>query len=235
MAIYDVNGNQIPTGGGGAAKDTRSVLHQGWHTSQIEGNSKTAFIEAFNQGFTIVEADVDVTSDGIYVMSHDSVAGVTYAAWYAANTDRITFDQFLDIVKKTNINVYLDGKSGVAGSAGKTEVYNRVSQHGLLNNFSFFGTLETMYTIDATVRCLGSPGTLTKTWIDNARDGIPINTNYVNLTAEVAAYAIEKGHELEVYTLSTEGNFLACYNNFPQVTRWTTDNLSVDAVLAENL
>ena len=235
MAVYDVNGNVIDSGGGTyAQKDTRSVLHQGYHVG-CEGNSKTAFIQAYTNGFTNVEADVDVTSDGVMVMSHDSAANISYADWYAENNDRITFEEFLSIAKALDMHVYLDGKSGVAGSSGKQAVYSKVAEYGMLDNFIFSGTVATMYTIDPDVKCADGPGTLTTTWIDNAHEGIQIYTNYANITPEVAQYAIDKGFKLGLYTFSTAGNFLNCYKNIPQASLWTTDNLSVDAILANEV
>lgn len=232
MSAYDVNGNIVATNSSGAvSKDTRSILHQGWHTSTIAGNSKSAFVEAFNRGFTFVEADLNVTSDGYLVMSHDSTASITYADW-KTSSERMSFDEFLMLIKKTNLNVYLDGKAGAQSYL--QSIYDKIMGFDLLKNFTMIGTVKGIYSLDANTKFAYDPGNLGMDLSAYTESDI-IYTNYTNVTAEEAQNAIDNGFTLELYTLSTVGNFINCFNNIPMATRWCTDNISVDAVLSDNL
>ena len=79
MAIYDVNGNVIPTGGGAPSVvsddiNCKIIAHRGYHAS-VPQNTLAAFLAASDAGFTWVEIDVRKCADGIYVCAHDN--GVT--------------------------------------------------------------------------------------------------------------------------------------------------------------
>ena len=232
MAVYDINGNIIDSGGGGSAsKDTRSILHQGWHDSTVNGNSKSAFVHAYTRGFTWVEADINVTSDSYLVMSHDSTASVTYAQW-KTDSEHISFDEFLQIVKKTNLMVYLDGKSGAQDHL--QTIYDKIMGMDLLGNFVFIGTVSNMVNLDSRAKKAYDIGNL-GTDLSGYDNKYPLYCNYVNVTAEEAQNAIDNGFILQLYTISTTGNFLTCFNNLPQATMWCVDSFSVDALLAANL
>lgn len=231
MAIYDVNGNQIPTGGGWAAKDTRSVLHQGWHANGIAGNSKSAFIKAFENGFTYVEADLNITADYVLVMSHDSTSSINYTDWKVSD-EYISFDEFLEIIKKTNLQVYLDGKAGIQSYL--STAYDMIMGYSLLDNFTMIGTAKGIHSLDSNTKFAYDPATIPDD-LSGYTDSNIIYSNYVNATSAKAQNAIDNGFIVELYTLSTTGNFINCFNNVPQASRWCTDNISVDAVLAENL
>lgn len=75
MAIYDINGNVIDTGGGTASAidyDTimRGVNHRGYNTVAPE-NTLPAFKLSKINGFNYVETDVQFSSDSVGVIIHD--------------------------------------------------------------------------------------------------------------------------------------------------------------------
>lgn len=231
MAVYDISGNIISSGSSSESKDTRSILHQGWHTSNIEGNSKSAFVEAFNRGFTYVEADLNITSDAYLVMSHDSTANISYADW-KTSSERLSFDEFLQIIKKTNLQVYLDGKAGAQDY--RQTIYDKIMSMDLMNNFIMIGTAKALQVIDPDVNIAYDLGDLGMD-LSNYDTKYPLYCNYVNVTAEEAQNAIDNGFTLQLYTLSTTGNFLNCYASLPQATKWCVDSFSVDELLVENI
>lgn len=232
MAVYDVNGNIVSGGGGGgSSKDTRSILHQGWHTETIAGNSKSAFVEAYNRGFTYVEADLNVTSDSYLVMSHDSTSSVTYAQW-KVDDEHISFDEFLQIIKKTNLMVYLDGKAGAQDH--KQTIYDKIMGMDLLDNFIFMGTLYGILNLDERAKKVYDIGNLGMD-LSSYDNKYPLFCNYLNVTPEEAQNAIDNGFKLQLYTLSSPGHFMTCYGNLPQASMWGVDGFSVDALLADTL
>lgn len=234
MAVYDVDGNVISEGGSGgaSAKDTRSVLHMGWHTATIGANSKSAFVEAYNRGFTFAEADITPTTDNVLVMQHETVT-TTYTEWKGSSTEKLSFDEFLLLVKKLNLHIYLDGKAGAQDQL--QTIYNKIMGYDMLENFTFFGTVKGISSIDSNARVIYDLASLNNVDVSTYPSGCTFYVNYVNITSSDAQRAIASGRKIELYTLSTTGNFLNCFNNVPMATRWCTDNISVDDVLANNV
>ena len=85
MAIYDVNGNVIPTGGGGDVyvsnhsveiMKVHSINHRGYSDTAPE-NTIPAFKLSKTNGFDIVETDVLFTSDNVPVLLHDTTINRT--------------------------------------------------------------------------------------------------------------------------------------------------------------
>lgn len=52
----------------------RAFAHRGWHIDELDGleNSLSAFRRAADEGYRYLETDVQVTSDGVVVIHHDS-------------------------------------------------------------------------------------------------------------------------------------------------------------------
>lgn len=74
MAIYNVNGNIIPTGGSSESQQKfpwLNIAHKGTAPEQY-GNSIYAFNRSHTMGFDGVETDVRMTADNIVVLSHDA-------------------------------------------------------------------------------------------------------------------------------------------------------------------
>lgn len=124
MAIYDVNGNIIPTGGsGGTSKGISPVFFENQLIAHKGGNTGTAneianFEGAIANGYKMVECDVQFTSDKIPVLSHDasfSVGGVTYTIASNTYADLIavkptlaTLEELLILCKKNGVVVEID-------------------------------------------------------------------------------------------------------------------------------
>lgn len=84
MAIYDVNGNIIPTG---SANEPHlsvpwvSSMHRGYSSPTVHENTLEAFYRAYLSGAQWIEVDARLSSDGVYVSNHDAtvtVGGTTY-------------------------------------------------------------------------------------------------------------------------------------------------------------
>lgn len=228
--VYDVNGNVIATNARSGQIDRRTILHQGYHPQGVDGNSKSAFSLAYQNGFSIVEADVQRTTDGYFVMSHDSV-NTTLEEW-KTSSERITFEEFLQLIKKTNLEVYLDGKSYMGSY--KQNVYDLIKHYSIFNNFTFTGTLSGMRAIDDGARCAALIGNLEMD-LSGYSENTVLYCNYANVTQEEAQNAIDNGFVLELYTIAREAVLIDCFNNLPQASRWCTDNISVNAVLQNAL
>lgn len=85
MAIYDVNGNVISSGGGSDAPHLSvpwvSSMHRGYSSSTVHENTLEAFYRAYLNGANWIEVDARLSSDGVYISNHDAavtVSGTTY-------------------------------------------------------------------------------------------------------------------------------------------------------------
>ena len=75
MSIYDVNGNIIPTGGGGDNGGRKfpwlNIAHKGTAPEQY-GNSIYSINRSHELGMDGIEIDVRMTADDVIVLSHDA-------------------------------------------------------------------------------------------------------------------------------------------------------------------
>ena len=84
MAIYDIHGNVISSGGSSDPHLTTpwaSSMHRGYSSSTVHENTLEAFYRAYLNGAEWVEVDARLSSDGVYVSNHDAsitVGGTTY-------------------------------------------------------------------------------------------------------------------------------------------------------------
>ena len=84
MAIYDYQGNIISSGGSDSPHLTPpwvSSMHRGYTSTTIRENTLEAVYRAYLNGADWVEVDARLSSDGVYVLNHDTtvtVGGVTY-------------------------------------------------------------------------------------------------------------------------------------------------------------
>lgn len=80
MAIYDINGNPIDTGGSSSATNydaiVKAINHRGYNGTAPE-NTLPAFKLSKKNGFNYVETDVQFSSDGVAVLCHDSTINRT--------------------------------------------------------------------------------------------------------------------------------------------------------------
>lgn len=111
-------------------ENVKEIGHRGW--SKAPENTLPAWQEAVRLGFKYMEADVSKTSDGVYVMLHDStidrtsngsgdIASMTYAkasqydygSWKGTQytgTKLPTFHEFMSFCRNTNIHPYIELK-----------------------------------------------------------------------------------------------------------------------------
>lgn len=123
MAIYDVNGNVISSGGGVLSRGVNPVFFDNQLIAHKGGNSGTAntianFESAITAGYKMVEADVRFTSDEVAVLSHDAsfsvggttytIANNTYADLIAVKPDLATLWDLLILCKKNGVVVEID-------------------------------------------------------------------------------------------------------------------------------
>lgn len=123
MAIYDVNGNMISTGGGAPSRGISPVFFSQQLIAHKGGNSGTAntianFQAAITAGYKMVECDVRFTSDKVAVLSHDAsfsvdgttytIASNTYADLVAVKPTLATLADLLILCKKNGVVVECD-------------------------------------------------------------------------------------------------------------------------------
>ena len=115
MAIYDVNGNEIASGGGSGfpGLPLSPVLGTNFLIRHYGGNSHANFVAAVNNGYVATEGDVRFTSDEIPVMAHDSsVGGLSIATHTLAELEAVAtiykLDDWLLDCKKFNVFADVD-------------------------------------------------------------------------------------------------------------------------------
>lgn len=95
-----------------------SIAHQGYQGYGATGNTLGAFIDASKKGFSCIETDVQLTSDNVFVLCHDSsftvndtnyvIGDNTYETLKSAKSDLCTLEECLKVCKYTGMEVALD-------------------------------------------------------------------------------------------------------------------------------
>ena len=95
-----------------------SVAHQGYLGYGASGNTLKAFKDASKKGFSCVETDLQLTSDNIFVLCHDSsfivngtnyvIADNTYETLKSAKSDLCTLEECLRVCKTKGMEIALD-------------------------------------------------------------------------------------------------------------------------------
>ena len=132
-----------------------SLGHMGLST-YYPGNTALSTIGAKKAGMGGVEMDIQITSDGVYVLYHDTnmvrvggtaqqnIGNMTYAqlqqfdygAWFGnefTGTQLCTFEEAVKICKQLNLKVYMDCKT-LSTVADFTGAYNILKKWGMENN-----------------------------------------------------------------------------------------------------
>ena len=155
MAIYDINGSNIETGGVAINYDATvtAVNHRGYNTVAPE-NTLPAFKLSKKNGFQIVETDVQFTSDGVAVCLHDrnisrtsdgtgnidsmtweQVQTYDFGSWKSsayAGTKIPSFEQFLSLCKDIGLHPYIELKSDAPYTQAQIEsVVDMVHAYGM--------------------------------------------------------------------------------------------------------
>lgn len=138
MAIYDVSGNEISTGGSGSTVITnngvaspnrydtivKNINHRGYVVDGATENSLAAYKASKTAGFYYVETDVRHTSDGIPILQHNdyvtydgtstAVSSLTYAQMLTVNADLATFEEFIALCRNIGLHPYIELKAGTS-------------------------------------------------------------------------------------------------------------------------
>jgi glycerophosphoryl diester phosphodiesterase len=141
----------------GQTRQVVAISHRGEHLVRPE-NTIPAFEEAIRVGADFIEVDVQTTSDGKLVLSHDNtvdrctdgkgkIAGMTFAQVEAldagvkrgpqfAGTRIPTFDQALDLARG-KIGVYVDVKN-----ASAADLVSHIGGHGMADHVVIYCKLD---------------------------------------------------------------------------------------------
>ena len=155
MAVYDINGINIDDVGSGINYDAtvKAVNHRGYNTVAPE-NTLPAFKLSKQNGFQIVETDVQFTSDGVAVCLHDrsidrtsdgtgNIDSMTWAqvqqydfgSWKSsayAGTKIPSFAQFLALCKNIGLRPYVELKSDVSYTQSQIQsIVDMVHEYGM--------------------------------------------------------------------------------------------------------
>lgn len=243
MAIYNVNGNEISTGGGGAVNyDTivKAVAHRGYSKTAPE-NTLPAYQLAKQMGFFYVEADICWTSDGIPVLSHDTtidrcsdgsgtIANMTltqlrqydFGSWKSpeyAGTKIPTAEEFFALCRALGLHPYIDPRD--TNATKLQAVIDIYTACGLKGNVTWIGNSTAVTNIssrDTTARLgMFATNTITSTMI-NTIQALKTDDNEVFLDAD-NSYATDSGCEL-------------CADAALPLEVWTVDNAAT--ILAMN-
>lgn len=164
--VVDEKGNIVPSaeGGGGTTALTasinpniKSVNHRGFGTAPE--NTLSAFRLSKKMGFDIAECDVRMTSDGHYVLLHDStvdrtsegtgaitsltfdyVRGLDFGSYKSAEYagEQIpTFDECMKLCRDIGLSMYIDMKISSATQAIVNDLVNTVKKYRMLDKVTW--------------------------------------------------------------------------------------------------
>lgn len=212
----------------------RSISHRGASDVAPECTAP-AYIAARRKGYTIAENDVQVTSDGELVMWHDSnlakigdsshaisdytlaeLKAKDFGSWFGAEfagTQILTFAEWAALCKKLGMDMYIDRK--ITFTAEQMQyMINVVRRLGMLRHVSWLGG-STMYLVreyDPLARCvlLNAPTeelvARYTTFLEQGGEGsVVFEPQCIELTAEMAALALDAGYGLECWHVDYAG------------------------------
>lgn len=164
--VVDEKGNIVPSaeGGGGTTAlaasinpNIKSVNHRGFGTAPE--NTLSAFRLSKKMGFDIAECDVRMTSDGHYVLLHDStvdrtsegtgaitsltfdyVRGLDFGSYKSAEYagEQIpTFDECMKLCRDIGLSMYIDMKISSATQAIVNDLVNTVKKYRMLDKVTW--------------------------------------------------------------------------------------------------
>lgn len=211
MAVYDINGNVIDSGGGTASaidydRVIKSVAHRGYSSVAPE-NTLPAYKLAKQNGFNYVECDICWTSDNIPVLSHDttidrcsngtgSIASMTLAqlktydfgSWKSSaytGTKIPTFEEFIELCRDLGLYPYLDPRSN--NSSKLQLVVDIYTAYGMKDHITWIGGSDigsAVKALDDTARIgMFATSTITSTTITTAQ-GLSTGKNEIFIDAD---------------------------------------------------
>jgi glycerophosphoryl diester phosphodiesterase len=131
----------------------KQSAHRGFRGTGAPQCTAPTYIEAKKFGFDVGENDLWITSDGIFVMAHDStlpsdrsivIAESTYETLYAGNMGTfngkevkiMTFEEWLVLMKKIGLEPFIDLKSNLNAEQAAAAVAI-VRKHGMLDKVTW--------------------------------------------------------------------------------------------------
>lgn len=217
MSLYDINGNKIDSGTVTESTPTiispeyfsetvKSINHKGYCPTYT-GNTKSAFIESYNQGFKYVECDIQPTTDGVLVINHDAIT-TDYETWLAEDAEeRITLEEFLEICKVYSLFPYLEFKSATTDTVTRT--MDLVEANGLKDYVTYisFQSASLLQVVNRNPYArVGFIGTSVDTAV-SLKTGYNkpfLNVSYASVTDAIVESCKENDIPLEVYTTSND-------------------------------
>ncbi len=225
--------NMLPT----TTSDINSIAHRGYSTVAPE-NTLSAYRLAAQNGFTMVECDVQFTSDGVPVLLHDSTIDRTSNG--SGNIEKMTFEQarsyeyggwkssvyygeqipsfseFIDLCKELNLHPYIEIKGELSAEYAKVLV-DIVTEKGMLDNVTWisFGAagLSEIVKLDDTARIGYVVNNVTETVIDTAKTlqtgkNEVFVNNWHNCDANEIQLCKDAGIKLEVWYIDDVSTIL---------------------------
>lgn len=210
-----------------------AVNHRGYNVDAPE-NTLAAFRLSKKMGFTHVECDVGITSDGVAVLLHDdtvdrtsdgtgSIASLTleevramdFGSWFSADYagEQIpTFDEFVALCKRLGLHPYIELKSTVT-TAVASSLVESCKRYDILREVTWIsfntGPLEAVLTSDTKARVglvANAPADSLVTWVNNIKTDD--NSVFVDLN----------------YTTLTESFVEQCAANSIPLEVWTVNS-----------
>ena len=195
------------------------TAHRG--LASYTNNTIAAFQAAVNAGFRLVECDLRVTSDNVFVLYHDAnisgnpISGMTYAQVRASNPNIPTLTQMLLWAKKYKIVVEMDC-AGRLTNGQLESVYNLCVKYGM-NKSVLFTVYESemihladsnMILTNVCISFLGGTPTAAAIAAIDSKVNMFINKSVslykTSATAELIEAAHTNGFEAKIWTLTTQ-------------------------------
>ena len=265
MAIYDVSGNVISSGGGSAESRTEfpwlNLAHKGTAPEQY-GNSLYSFNRSHALGFDGVETDVRMTADGVIVMSHDAevtgtdssgtqqsltivnsnyedLAELTLFTLNGVDYHLLTLNEVLDMAFYWNWQLQLDLKSQGNTTDCIVECAKLVRDYGMIGKVTYSGwqsNIESVVSYDPLARFQTGYGTDIPTSI---YANIPLERIWASMNRSslpADVSTLNRNRPLEVWDVgAAQASTVMGYH--PNIIQWTgdTDGVSLSKAYLESL
>ena len=218
--------------------ETNSVAHRGYSTTAPE-NTLAAYRLAAQNGFSMVECDVEFTKDGVPVLLHDAtidrtsngtgnIADLTleqvraydFGSWKSAayaGEQIPTFAEFIALCKELDLHPYIEIKNTISAEYAKT-LYDIVAEAEMLDSvtwISFSATsLSLIKDLDDTARLGLVVSDVTADVITTAQSLQTENNEvfidcYFELDTDDVSLCQNAGFALEVWTVDSTATLLA--------------------------
>lgn len=260
MAVFDVNGNVISSGGTAEAsvfipdeslnqydKICKSVNHRGYKVNGARENTLAAYRASKIFGFYYVETDVQYTSDGVAILQHDdyvtnegtstAVKNLTYAQMQSLYADLAIFEDFIALCRKIGLHPYIELKTNQT-AAQITALVDTVHKYRMQHKVTWFGgyaNVSKVQAYDSEARLGILNNTLTQSIITQAAS-LKLDTNEVFLDTWIGhatsdIITMAKAANLPLELYTFVNSASEIENLDPYITGFTSDTLIAGKVL----